>query len=112
MIAGNFETAKGENGTYTSAKIDTAHCTVTYCATDDAAPLEATCFVASRAAMFKGFSRGDYRPVNPGALIDSGTTPAVVAEVDLLGNPRVMFHGIDVGCFECQSLPRTIFIVR
>ncbi len=112
VIAGNFETAKGESGTYTSAKIDTAHCTVTYCATDDAEPLKATCFVASRDAMFKGFSRGDYRPVNPGALIDSGTTPAVAAEVDLLGKPRVMFHGIDVGCYECQSLPRTIIILR
>ncbi|MBQ6926607.1 MAG: PKD domain-containing protein [Kiritimatiellae bacterium] len=112
VIAGNFETAKGENGTYTSAKIDTAHCTVTHCATDDATPLNANCFVASRDAMFKGFARGDYRPVNPGALIDCGTTPAVAAEVDLLGNPRVKFHGIDVGCYECQSLPRTIFIVR
>ena len=112
VIAGNFETAKGESGTYTSAKIDTAHCTVTYCATDDAEPLKATCFVASRDAMFKGFARGDYRPVNPGALIDCGTTPAVAAEVDLLGNPRVKFHGIDVGCYECQSLPRTIIILR
>ncbi len=112
VIAGNFETAKGESETYTSAKIDTAHCTVTYCATDDAEPLKATCFVASRDAMFKGFSRGDYRPVNPGALIDSGTAPAVASGVDVLGKPRVMFHGIDVGCYECQSLPRTIFIVR
>jgi hypothetical protein len=101
-IAGNFETAKGESGKYTSAKIDTAHCTVVYCVTDDAEPLKATCSVATVDEMFKNFAKGDYSPKPKGALFDVGTTPSVSAAVDLTGKPRVMFDKIDVGCFECQ----------
>ena len=114
VIAGNFETEKGENGTYTSAKIDTAHCTVVYCATDDAEPLKenSNCLVAPIDKMFVNFARGNYRPANPGALIDAGTTPSVASYVDVLGNPRVAFRGIDIGCYECQNAPCTILIVR
>ncbi len=113
-IAGNFETAKGENGTYTSAKIDTAHCTVVYCVSDDAEPLKANanCSVAPLGKIFVNFARGNYRPINPGALIDAGTTPSVASGVDVLGNPRVAFRGIDIGCYECQTRPATIIVVR
>lgn len=104
VIAANFETAKGESGTYTSARIDTAHCTVVYCVTDDAEPLKANanCSVSTVDEMFKNFAKGDYSPKPKGALFDVGTTPSVSAAVDLTGKPRVMFAGIDVGCFECQ----------
>jgi hypothetical protein len=104
VIAGNFETAKGESGTYTSAKIDTAHCTVVYCVTDDAEPLKANsnCSVSTVDEMLKNFAKGDYSPKPKGALFDVGTTPSVSVAVDLAGNSRVMFAGIDVGCFECQ----------
>ena len=112
VIAGNFETAKGENGTYTSAKIDTAHCTVTHCVTDGAEALNANCAVAPLGSIFVNFARGNYRPANPGALIDAGTTPSVASYVDVLGNPRVAFRGIDIGCYECQNAPCTILIVR
>ena len=112
VIAGNFETAKGENGTYTSAKIDTAHCTVTHCVTDGAEALNANCAVAPLGSLFVNFARGNYRPANPGALIDAGTTPSVASHVDVLGNPRVAFRGIDIGCYECQNAPCTILIVR
>jgi hypothetical protein len=47
VIAGNFETAKGESGKYTSAKINTTNCTVVYCVTDDAEPLKASCSVST-----------------------------------------------------------------
>ena len=101
-IAGNFETAKGESGTYTSAKIDTAHCNTSYMVTDDVNPLNANCFVSTIGEMFKNFARGDYSPKPKGSLFDVGTTPSVPSAVDLTGKPRVMFAGIDVGCFECQ----------
>lgn len=112
VIAGNFETAKGENGTYTSAKIDTAHCTVVYCVTDDAEPLNANCFVSTVGEMFKNFARGDYRPKAKGSLFNTGTTPSVSVAVDLAGNPRVMFDTIDIGCYECQSKPGFAIVVR
>ena len=114
VIAGNFETAKGESGTYTSAKIDTAHCTVVYCVTDDAEPLKANsnCSVSTVDEMFKNFANGNYRPKSKGALYDRGTTPSVSVSVDLAGKPRVMFDAIDIGCYECQSKPSFAVVVR
>lgn len=112
VIAGNFETAKGESGTYTSARIDTAHCTVVYCVTDDAEPLKASCSVSTVDEMFKNFAKGDYSPKPKGALFDVGTTPSVLSAVDLTGKPRVMFAGIDVGCFECQRMLGFSVIIR
>ena len=114
VIAGNFETAKGESGTYTSARIDTAHCTVVYCVTDDAEPLKANanCSVSTVDEMFKNFAKGNYSPKPKGALFDVGTTPSVLSAVDLTGKPRVMFAGIDVGCFECQRMLGFSVIIR
>lgn len=112
VIAGNFETAKGESGKYTSAKIDTTNCTVVYCVTDDAEPLKASCSVSTVDEMFKNFAKGDYRPKPKGALFDVGTTPSVLSAVDLTGKPRVMFAGIDVGCFECQRMLGFSVIIR
>lgn len=38
---------------------------------------------------------------------------ALVGATDFLGNPRVKFDGIDLGCYECQSgPPATIVIIR
>lgn len=111
-IAGNFETAKGENGAYTSAKIDTAHCNTSYTVTDSAEALNANCSVATLDKIFVNFARGNYRPTNPGVLIDAGTTPSVASGVDVLGHPRVVFVGIDIGCYECQTRPATILVVR
>ncbi|MBO7688676.1 MAG: PKD domain-containing protein, partial [Kiritimatiellae bacterium] len=114
VIAGNFETAKGESGKYTSAKIDTTNCTVVNCVTDDAEPLKANsnCSVSTVDEMFKNFAKGDYSPKPKGALFDVGTTPSVSAAVDLTGKPRVMFAGIDVGCFECQRKLGFAVVIR
>ena len=101
-IAGNFETAKGESGTNTSAKIDTAHCPTSYTVTDDVEPLNANCFVSTVGEMFKNFARGDYSPKAKGSLFNTGTTPTVSVAVDLAGGERVMFGAIDIGCYECQ----------
>ncbi len=111
-IAGNFETAKGESGTNTSAKIDTAHCPTSYTVTDDVEPLNANCFVSTVGEMFKNFARGDYRPKTKGSLFNTGTTPSVSVAVDLAGNPRVMFDTIDIGCYECQTKPGFAIVVR
>ncbi len=81
---------------------------------DDAEPLKANsnCAVAPLGSIFVNVARGNYRPANPGALIDSGTTPTVASDIDVLGNPRVTFNGIDIGCFECQDKPTTLVIFR
>ena len=114
VIAGNFETAKGESGKYTSAKIDTTNCTVTYCVTDDAEPLKANmnCSVSTVDEIFKNFAKGDYRPKPKGALFDAGAAPSAVSESDLAGNARVKFEKIDVGCFECQQKLNFSIVLR
>ena len=59
--------------------------------------------VPDLAALFKNFANGDYRPKTGGALVDKGTTTlSLLPSVDLAGNLRQKFAGIDVGCFECQ----------
>ena len=83
-----------------------------YCVTDDAEPLKASCSVSTVDEMFKNFAKGDYRPKPKGALFDVGTTPSAPSAVDLTGNPRVMFAGIDVGCFECQRKLGFSLVIR
>ena len=83
-----------------------------YCVTDDAEPLNANCFVATREEMFRNFAAGNYRPKIKGALYNAGTTPAVAAAVDLDGNPRVMFDVIDIGCYEGQMKNGFSVVIR
>lgn len=104
VVAGNLETAKGENGTYTATHIAT-DCTTRCVVTDAAAPINDNCFVATRDRIFRDFAGKDYRPLSKGALFDKGETTSSVDMngTDLLGNPRVMFEAIDVGCYEAQT---------
>ena len=83
-----------------------------YCVTDAAEPLKASCSVSTVDEMFKNFAKGDYRPKPKGALFDVGTTPSAPSAVDLTGMPRVMFAGIDVGCFECQRKLGFSLVIR
>ena len=113
VVAGNLETAEGENGTYTATHIET-HCTTRCVVTDAAAPINDYCFVATRDRIFRNFARKDYRPLSKGALFDKGETTSSVDMngTDLLGNPRVMFEAIDVGCYEAQSKGGFTVIVK
>ena len=53
--------------------------------------------------IFRNFARGDYTPKAGGALVDKGTTTlSLLPSVDLAGNVRQKFRGIDVGCYECE----------
>jgi hypothetical protein len=45
--------------------------------------------------------------------VDKGTTTlSLMPSVDLAGNVRQKFKGIDVGCFECQRKPGFAVVVR
>nr|MCR5838408.1 hypothetical protein [Kiritimatiellia bacterium] len=59
------------------------------------------------------FASGDYRPASGGLLVDTGAEVQGFASlVDLGGNPRVVGKHIDVGCYECQSVPGLMIFVR
>ncbi len=109
VIAGNYETGKQK---YTSVKLDfSSGSGFSYLnnVTDDALIQESgnkskdNQLVSDLAALFKNFANGDYRPKTGGALVDKGTTTlSLLPSVDLAGNVRQKFKGIDVGCFECE----------
>ena len=83
------------------------------CVTEEALPSgNATCTTASLARIFNNFANGDYRPRVGGALYDKGREPFTAVTVDLAGNPRVFGKAIDIGCYECQSQPHTVILMR
>ncbi len=100
IVVGNYETGKEK---YTSVKMDAEH--GTYVNNID----DATAF-----SLFKDFAGGDFRIRSSGTAFNGGTLSglALLPAFDLAGNPRVMYDRIDVGCFECQNLPATVFILR
>jgi hypothetical protein len=102
IIVGNYETEKGR---YTSVRMDTEHGTYVNNITDAE---------ASATSLFKNFAKGDFRLSAAGKAYNGGTTTGLtlLPSIDLAGKPRIFGNVIDVGCYECQSLPRTIFIVR
>ena len=109
VIVGNYETGKEK---CTSVKLDfSSGSGFSYLnnVTDDVLIEESgnkskdNQLVSDLAALFKNFANGDYRPKTGGALVDKGTTTlSLLPSVDLAGNLRQKFAGIDVGCFECQ----------
>ena len=100
IIVGNYETGKDK---YTSVRMDTDH--GTYVNNID----DATAF-----RVFKNFTAGDFSLNAAGAAVNRGTTSglALLPSVDLAGNPREYGKAIDIGCYECQSQPRTMIIMR
>ena len=101
IIVGNYETEKGR---YTSVRMDKEHGTYVNNITDDE---------ASATSLFKNYAKGDFRPNSNGKAYDAGTSGlTLLPSIDLAGKPRIFGKAIDVGCYECQSLPRTMIIVH
>lgn len=76
------------------------------CATDDAAPINATCVVGTLAkgSLFEDYANGNLMAgpavKNKGAAIDGIAFPSA----DLAGMPRIHGNSIDIGCFERQAM--------
>lgn len=83
---------------------------VVNCATDTASPVNATCIAGTRGSFFKD---GAYTPNASSLLRDAGVEiPRFANGVDLAGNPRVHGREIDIGCYECQTVPGLTIFVR
>ena len=84
------------------------------CATDDATPINDTCFVGTleKGSLFADYEIKDLTPgavtKNRGAASGDFAFPAG----DLAGNPRVVGKAIDIGCYERQLAKGFGIIVR
>lgn len=83
------------------------------CVTEDTAPINESCHIATADAMFADYANGDYRSglklKNKGISAIEGVA---VPSVDLAGKPRRSGASIDVGCYEAQPLPGMRIFVR
>ncbi len=84
------------------------------CATDDATPINDTCFVGTleKGSLFADYENKDLTPgavtKNRGAASGDFAFPAG----DLAGNPRMVGKAIDIGCYERQLAKGFGIIVR
>ena len=120
IVVGNYETGKN---LCTSVKLDfnssnsfTYHNNITDDAQieDSGTKSRDNIRVQNPQSLFKNFANGDFRLSAAGKAYNGGTTSglALLPSIDLAGKPRIFGNVIDVGCYECQSLPRTMIIVR
>lgn len=79
------------------------------CATDDANPVNGTCYSGSLASFFPRLAESipvelKFRPAAGGPLCDSGVDYEPMAGVDLSGvQPRKIGAHVDIGCCEAES---------
>ena len=79
------------------------------CATDDAEPINETCFSGSLASFFPRLAENvpvalKFRPAAGGPLCDRGVDYEPMAGVDLSGvQPRKIGAHVDIGCCEAES---------
>ena len=120
IIVGNYETGKN---LCTSVKLDfnssnsfTYHNNITDDAQieDSGTKSRDNVLVQNPQTLFKNFANGDFRLSAAGRAYNGGTTSGLtlLPSIDLAGKPRIFGNVIDVGCYECQSRPRTMIIVR
>ena len=59
---------------------------------------------------FTDYANGDYTPKAGGPLVGRGVYYDGMASVDLAGNKRLVGSRVDIGCYECRSIPLLIII--
>ena len=98
VIAGNASTALAT--TYANI-YPGSESRFNHCATDDAAPINATSTNAPVSVLFAAWDAHDYRSVANSPLVDTGVSSGLaVGSVDLDGQDRIMGDAIDIGCYE------------
>ena len=84
-----------------------------HCATDDDAPINASCTNAPVSVLFADWDRHDYRPAANSPLVDAGVSSGLaVGTADLAGRPRIFGKAIDIGCYESLHHARTMLILQ
>ena len=73
------------------------------CATDDATPINNSCYTGTVAKLFRDYDHGDYRPKAPGPLVNKCVSYEGMPATDLGGNKRLIGSKIDIGCYEAHA---------
>ena len=68
------------------------------------------CFAAD--PKFRDFAQGDFRLKVKSPCVGKGAAYDFTGVTDLLGNPRLFGHGVDIGCYELQQGLGTTLEVR
>ena len=79
------------------------------CASDLAEPVNEACYVGTLAQLFQNYVNGDLRAGN--LCRNKGVLPDSVSATDLAGNPRIVGHAIDIGCYEAPN-PCTLILFQ
>ena len=82
-----------------------------HCASDGGEALDATCVAGTMETFFRDVAARDYRPRMDSPLVDKGVAYGGIASLDLLGKTRAQ-GAPDIGCYENQSMPHTVLMVR
>ena len=111
VVAGNASTLGATYGnTYPNANSKKLF---DHCASDDDAPINASCTNATVSVLFKGWDRHDYRPAANSPLVDAGVSSGLaVGTADLDGRARIFGKAIDIGCYESLHHARTMLILQ
>lgn len=118
VIAGNYETEKGECtsmvlGYDARGPIKVYNLVVGENVTNDGTKNYADSIVLGDVkTMFKDFENGNFMPKTGSVLANQGSTPNWPCEVDLAGKPRVFGKAIDIGCYEVQKNNGLTIIIR
>ena len=68
--------------------------------------------VGTAADFFRDHANGDFVPKTGGPLVNAGADYDGMSATDLAGKARKIGKGVDIGCYECQSMPGFFLIVR
>lgn len=112
VVAGNASTTLDATygNTYPNAKSMNRF---DHCATDDDAPINASCTNAPARVLFAGWDRHRYRPAADSPLVDAGVSSGLaVGTADLAGRPRIFGKAIDIGCYESLHHAPTVLILQ
>ena len=118
VIAGNYETEKGECtsmvlGYDARGPIKVYNLVVGENVTNDGTKNYSDSIVLGDVkTMFKDFENGNFLPKPGSVLANQGSTPNWPCEVDLAGKPRVFGKAIDIGCYEVQKNNGLTIIIR
>lgn len=82
------------------------------CGTNDDQPLNATCVRGTPDELFCNHLLNDFHVKASSPLCGAGDNSYVRTSVDLDGNPRIVGRKVDIGCYESDTLPGLLLLVR
>lgn len=83
-----------------------------YCATDNATPINDTCIIGTTTDAFTDYPAGNITPAKDGILCNAGVIYDGLAPTDLAGRRRLVGRTVDIGCYEVQGSVGMMILFR